>query len=395
MSRVQMHWLDWPETAQLVAALSGDRMRFVGGAVRDALLGRASDDIDVATPLAPDEVMARAAEAGMKAIPTGIAHGTVTLVAGGRKFEVTTLRRDVETDGRHAVVAFTDDWRADAARRDFTLNALYASPSGELFDYFGGREDLLARRVRFIGDAVTRIREDGLRILRFFRFTAHYAGGVADAQGRAACASRARDLMALSRERICTELLKLLAADDCAACVEAMQQDGIFAAFLPEVQVTGSFARLVQLELALGDVAPLRRLAMLLPNDPAVREGVAMRLRLSAAQRKRLAGSAGAAPEDEAALAALIYREGREGALDRLLLALPALDRVQPLWRWAMAWPVPRLPRSGRHLIAAGVEEGPWVSAALQRFETAWVAAGFPQDEPALDLLVKQVTQNG
>ena len=217
-------WRERPALAAIVAALGGaDATRLVGGAVRDGLLGLPVSDIDLATRLVPSEVVERLEAAKIKAVPTGIAHGTVTAVTDDGPVEVTTLRRDVATDGRHAVVAFSDDWREDASRRDFTINALYAdSATGEVFDWFDGLADLDARHVRFIGDPLTRIAEDHLRILRFFRFHARFGDGVPDADGLAACATRANDLMALSRERIAAELVKLLAAVDPAPVVATM-----------------------------------------------------------------------------------------------------------------------------------------------------------------------------
>ncbi|PZP12084.1 MAG: polynucleotide adenylyltransferase, partial [Sphingomonas hengshuiensis] len=240
MSGVTLPEAPWRSRARLTAlcdalgAAAGDA-RFVGGIVRDTLIGIAAHDIDIATRLPPTDVMARLRAAGIKAVPTGIAHGTITAVLPDGPVEVTTLRRDVTTDGRHATIAYTDDWREDAARRDFTINALYADPvSGTVFDYFGGLSDLTARHVRFIGDPLKRIAEDHLRILRFFRFLARF-GDAPDADGLAACAMRANDLMALSRERIADELLKLFVTDRAPDIAALMIAHGIFAPVLPEV----------------------------------------------------------------------------------------------------------------------------------------------------------------
>jgi len=209
--------------------------RFVGGAVRDLLLGEKPGDLDLATTLRPDEVVRRLEAAGIKAVPTGIEHGTVTAVSSGTVVEVTTLRSDVSTDGRRATVAFTDDWARDAGRRDFTINALYADPfTGELFDYFGGLEDLKSRSVRFIGEPLQRIAEDHLRILRYFRFHARYGHGSPDPHALEACVERANDLMALSRERIADELLKLFALDDPTPTVRMMAERGLFTPVVPE-----------------------------------------------------------------------------------------------------------------------------------------------------------------
>jgi poly(A) polymerase len=371
---------DWRARAgldALVAALGGgDQARFVGGAVRDALLGLPVADIDIATRLDPEDVLHRLRRAGVKTVPTGIAHGTITAVTAGGPVEVTTLRRDVTTDGRHAVVAFTDDWREDAARRDFTMNALYADPAtGEVFDYFGGLDDLAIRRVRFIGDPLQRIAEDHLRILRFFRFLARF-GDAPDADGLAACAARANDLMALSRERIRDELLKLLVAKDAVRVVSLMLDHGIFAPVLPEVdrEGLGRLAALSDLEAA-QDIAadPIRRLAALLaPGTSAVVGG---RLRLSNAERKRLdAATLGSGEEGPRALA---YRVGGESARDRLLIAGDDA-------RFLDSWAAPTLPISGGALVERGLRKGPDVARTLRRIEDRWITAGFPSDIAAI-----------
>src|SRR5690606_38692919 len=265
--------------------------RFVGGAVRDGLLGLPVNDVDIATVHAPDAVMRRIRAAGFKAVPTGLAHGTITAVLDHWPVEITTLRRDVSTDGRRATVAFATDWREDAARRDFTMNALYADPlDGALQDYFGGVDDLAARRVRFIGDAQARIAEDHLRILRYFRFTARFGALDRGSVDYAACVAHATSLMALSRERIADELLRLLALPDPSDVVAAMVEDGVLAPVLPEVTVAGVAAlrALLGAERAAG-LAPdgLRRLAALLPGE-AVAEQIGPRLRLSNKARARL-----------------------------------------------------------------------------------------------------------
>ena len=272
---------------RLLSALGADEglTRYVGGAVRDDLLRLPVNDVDLATRLQPDDVMLRLQKARIKAVPTGIEHGTITAVSDGHPFEVTTLRRDVETDGRRATVAFTDDWKEDAARRDFTINALFADPaSGELFDYFGGIEDLDARRIRFIGDPLQRIAEDHLRILRFFRFHARFGWGEPDAAALDACTKRANDLMALSRERIADELLKLLGVPDPSPTVQIMLARAILKPVLPEIEPSalGTLRRLIASEKAAGvDPDPLRRLAALLPRNPSLADDIAIRLRLS------------------------------------------------------------------------------------------------------------------
>lgn len=342
--------------------------RYVGGAVRDTLLGHDVSDLDLATPHSPQDVIARLEGAGIKAIPTGIAHGTVTAVSQGTVVEVTTLRRDVSTDGRHAVVAFTDDWREDAARRDFTMNALYADPvSGEVFDWFDGLADLQARHVRFIGDPYRRIAEDHLRILRFFRFHARF-GDVIDSSGLDACTDRANDLMALSRERIAAELLKLLVAPRAVPVVRLMVERGIFRPVLPEIADVTALEDLAAAEAAAGLAPdPIRRLAALIPAATA--ESVGARLRLSNADRKRLiAASDGPGSEGPRGLA---FRVGREIAIDRLLLAGQSIDALAD-------WTPPRLPISGGDLVARGIARGPEVARALRQVESQWIAEGFP-----------------
>ncbi|HEU0309645.1 MAG TPA: CCA tRNA nucleotidyltransferase [Sphingomicrobium sp.] len=357
--------------------------RFVGGAVRDLLLGERPGDLDLATFLEPDDVIRRLEAAGIKAVPTGIDHGTVTAVSSGTVVEVTTLRSDVSTDGRRATVAFTRDWSQDAGRRDFTINALYADPfSGELFDYFGGLDDLRSRTVRFIGEPLQRIAEDHLRILRYFRFHARYGHGEPNRHALQACVERANDLMALSRERIADELLKLLSLDDPTPTVRLMHRHGLFAPVVPEIADIPRLAALVAAEKE-AHIAPdpLRRMAALLPADPATADRVAARLKLSNKAKKRLASAAdsslGLNPR------ALAYRIGTEGAVDRLLLAQRPAEAKR-----VARWTPPRLPIGGGDIIARGVPEGPQVAKALRRIEDRWEAAGFPTGEK-FELLVE------
>ena len=358
--------------------------RFVGGAVRDLLLGVPHEDLDLATTLPPDEVIRRLEAKGIKAVPTGIDHGTITAVSSGTVVEVTTLRSDVSTDGRRATVAFTDDWSKDAGRRDFTINALYADPySGQLFDYFDGLKDLDSRTVRFIGEPLARIAEDHLRILRYFRFHARYGHGQPDPHALEACAARANDLMALSRERIADELLKLLALDDPTPTVRLMFETGIFAPVLPEIDDSSRLESLVAAERAAGiEPNALRRLASLLPADPQSVEKIAARLKPSNKARKRLASAA------EASLGSgprpLAYRLGTERAVDRLLLAGKA-DEAASIQQWKP----PRLPIGGGDLIARGITQGPDVARTLRRIEDAWEAAGFPKGK-VFDRLVDE-----
>lgn len=383
-------WRARPGLAQLCVVLGGDQgeSRFVGGAVRDTLLGLPVNDIDIATRLAPTEVLDRLRAAHIKAIPTGIAHGTITALLPGGHVEVTTLRRDVSTDGRHATVAFTDDWREDAARRDFTINALYADPStGEIFDYFGGQDDLARHIVRFIGDPLQRIAEDHLRILRFFRFLARFGDilDVSDTAGLVACTARANDLMALSRERIADELLKLLCARNAPAVLPVMLANAILRPVLPELQNTARLARVAALEGEAGIAPdPIRRLAALLPDDPKTGEVIGARLKMSIAQRRRLAMAldAGVLPPPRA----LAYRLGLVGATDRLLLH-GAVETVPALLEQIVDWEVPRLPIGGGVLVERGIGRGPDVARTLRVIEDQWVEEDFP-GEPRFALIV-------
>lgn len=367
-------WMQRPGLDRLADALDADHgaARYVGGAVRDTLLGLPVSDIDVATIHPPQEVVRRLETKGIKAVPTGIAHGTITAVADGTVVEVTTLRHDVSTDGRHAEVAFTDDWQADAARRDFTMNALYADMrSHRLHDYFDGIADLKAGRVRFIGDPLRRIAEDHLRILRFFRFLARF-GDAPDAEGLAACIDRANDLMALSRERIADELLKLLVARDAVAVMRLMVDHGIWTPVLPEIDAAAvaRLAALAESEATAGIAAdPIRRLAALLTATNA--EGVTARLKLSNASRKRITVALGTEPPTHPH--ALGYRLGVEGATDRLLLAGETGAAAS-----LIDWTRPTLPLSGGALVARGLARGPDVAKALRAVEDRWIAEGFP-----------------
>lgn len=365
---------------RLLSALgSGEGLtRYVGGAVRDDLLDLPVSDVDLATRLQPEEVMQRLEEGRIKAVPTGIDHGTVTAVSDGHAYEVTTLRRDVSTDGRRATVAFTTDWEEDAARRDFTINALSADPqTGEVFDYFGGLDDLAERHVRFIGEPLKRIAEDHLRILRYFRFHARFGAGEPDRAALEACTQRANDLMALSRERIADELLKLLGLPDPSTTVALMIDRAILRPVLPEITAERlpMLRGLIATEEQAG-IAPdgLRRLAALLPRDAAVAESVAVRLKLSNKARKRLACAAqdraGSPPQ------AIAYRLGSDCAVDQLLLARQA-DAAVRIARWK----APRLPIGGGVLIERGLREGPMVSRALRKIEDRWVEAGFPNGD--------------
>jgi poly(A) polymerase len=342
------------------------------------LLDLPVSDVDLATRLEPEEVVRRLESARIKAVPTGIDHGTVTAVSDGHAYEVTTLRRDVETFGRRATVAFTTDWEEDAARRDFTINALSADPgTGAVFDYFGGLDDLAARHVRFIGDPLNRIAEDHLRILRYFRFHARFGAGEPDQGALDACTLRAKDLMALSRERIADELLKLLGLADPSATVAIMLERGILAPVLPEI-ATAALPHLCKLIAAEQEAQVpadgLRRLAALLPREPALAAEIGARLKLSNKARKRLACAA--TPELGSTPEALAYRVGNDCAVDRLLLAGSAVEASR-----IGKWHSPRLPIGGGMLIARGLPEGPVVARTLRRIEDRWVDAGFPEGD--------------
>jgi poly(A) polymerase len=369
----------------VVAALSeGDeRPHIVGGAVRDSLLGLPVADVDLATPLLPDEVTRRLERHAIKAVPTGLDHGTITAVSNGQNFEITTLRRDVSTDGRRATVAFSTDWREDAARRDFTINALYADPeTGEIFDYFGGLADLKVGTVRFIGDADTRIAEDHLRILRFFRFHARFGRAAPDTAAIAACAKSASSLMALSRERINDELSKLLALPEPLTSVELMQQHGIFAAFLPEVigDAGPSLARLLQREqLVKAQPKFGRRMNAILPAVSEIVEKVAARLKMSNRQRQELMVRASQSLDDDGNAKPLAYRIGIEIARDICLLR-GSNEQWQSAYRALDDWAIPTFPIGGGQLIERGLNAGPDVAKCLQKVEAVWISEGFPNE---------------
>jgi poly(A) polymerase len=365
--------------------------RLVGGAVRDGLLGIDVSDIDLATILSPQDVTTRLEAHNIKVVPTGIAHGTVTAVLQGRPVEITTLRRDVSTDGRRATVAYTDDWREDAARRDFTINALYAHPvTGEIFDYFDGLKDMAARRVRFIGDARERIAEDHLRILRYFRFLARFGALPPDEQAYRACADMANNLMALSRERISDELLKLLALPDPAAVLRLMIDGGIFAPVLPEIGIAGleRMTMLIDRERT-ADVAPSTalRLAALLPQDAVTGDTVAARLKLSNKMRKRIVAAL-TPPAPHHSGRELAFRLGKEGAIDQILLRPEVpVDWVKDIREWQM----PDFPLSGRDIIALGVNAGPDVARLLRNITEKWIAQNFPGREETQVLAAQAV----
>jgi poly(A) polymerase/tRNA nucleotidyltransferase (CCA-adding enzyme) len=368
-----------PGLAAVMAALP--EARVVGGAVRDTLAGRTVAEIDLATPRTPDQVTEALQAAGIRAVPTGLDHGTVTAVADGRSFEITTLRRDVETDGRHAVVTFTDDWQADAARRDFTINAMSLTRAGEVFDYFGGVADLRAGVVRFVGDPATRIAEDYLRILRYFRFFARYGRDVADPRALAAIRAGVPGLSRLSVERVWSELVRILSAPDPRAAVALMDEAGVLGAILPEGADSERFARLVAAG-APGD--PLLRLAVLLTGDP---EAMATRLRLSTTERDRLVAlRAGPVPQpggDDAGLRRLLADNTHELLTDRTWLAGGDGPEWAVLRSRLGALPRPVFPLVGRDVLALGEPEGPRVGALLRAVRQWWLDGGCLADKEA------------
>jgi len=382
----EAEWTRREDLVGLVDALGAGNARYVGGAVRDTLLGVAVKDIDVATPLVPDAVIERLDAAGIRSVPTGIDHGTITALLAVGPVEITTLRHDVSTDGRRATIAFADDWQDDAARRDFTINALYADPaSGELFDYFGGLADLKARRVRFIGDARQRIREDHLRILRYFRFQARFGSQPADKESEDACAELAATMKGLSRERIGMEMMNLLGLPDPTPTVSRMAELGVLRVILPEAD-PAALARLVTEEHRQG-IKPdaLRRLAALIPADPPLAEKIAARLRLSGAQKKRLALAAArrGEPGDSRALA---YRLGRAEAMDRLLIGGADCSMLE-------GWEIPQFPLKGGQIVARGVKAGPEVARILQAVESRWVEEKFPGNDRVQALLADELAK--
>lgn len=400
-------WLAEPGLQKLLAILSddGEEARIAGGAVRNALLGEPVADVDIATTVEPGETVRRAEAAGFKAVPTGIEHGTVTVVADGRPYEVTTLRHDIETDGRHATVAFGRDWRRDAERRDFTINALYTNADGTVMDPVGGLADLRARTIRFIGEAEQRIREDYLRILRFFRFFAWYGSGRPDAEGLKACARLKDGLGHLSAERVWSELRKLLSAPDPSRALLWMRQAGVLSKVLPESEKWGIDAihGLVAAEKDLSWAAdPILRLEAIIPPDPDRAAGLAKRLRLSGKEADRLSAWASAAPvrpdSAEADLRKALYYGDPRAIADRLALALAgarvkaagsdeelvAAGGLARQLKLARGWKKPVFPVKGADLLAQGIPEGPQVGKTLAALEKRWVESGFVLDSTAL-----------
>ena len=381
-------WSDIEGLSALIEALGGpDKARLVGGCVRDRLLGVPVGDIDIATVHLPEATMALLDKAGIKAIPTGIDHGTVTAVIDGHPFEITTLRSDVATDGRHAVVRYSDDWAEDAARRDFTINALYSdAATGTVFDYTDGLSDIEGPHVRFIGDPAQRIAEDHLRILRYFRFLARFGAQTPDPAALAACHEARKSLMTLSRERVSGELMRLLAADDPSDAIAQMDAIDLFESFLPEIgEKPGEHMRAlvtVEAECAV-EARAERRLSLLLPPEKRTIEKVAARLKLSNKLRQSLVDIAQArARLPDLPPRPLAYRHGIDAARDAVLIesALSGRDMSGQLSTLS-GWVVPQLPIKGGELIRRGVAAGPEVSRLLRQIEDRWVEEGFPENE--------------
>jgi poly(A) polymerase len=402
--KLDVAWLREAPLAALLGVLDrdGEEARVVGGAVRNALMGLPHGDIDIATTAEPPEVVRRAEAAGFKAVPTGIDHGTVTVVCEGRPFEVTTLREDVETFGRHATVRFGRDWQRDAERRDFTMNGLSLSADGTVHDHVGGIEDIAQRHVRFIGDAATRIREDYLRILRFFRFHAAYGEGNPDAEGLHAAIVARAGLEQLSRERVRMELIKLLIAPRAVPALVVMAEAGLIGPVLGGVPHLAGFANMAKVEAAAG-LAPdaTRRLGAIAVWIVEDAERLWQRLRLSNAEHARLAAMADAwwraSPAmGEAKARELIYRIGPERFTDRVLLAWARSEATahDAAWRdlatLPQHWSAPTFPLRAADFIARGVEKGPVLGAALARSEQAWIASGFPMERRALEEIINQ-----
>ena len=402
-----VHWLTAQPLAEVLAALNGDgeEARIVGGAVRNALLGEPPGDIDLATTATPEEVARRAHAASFKAVPTGVDHGTVTIVAHGHPFEVTTLREDVETFGRKAKVAFGRDWRADAERRDFTMNALSLSADGTVHDYVGGLPDLKAKRVRFIGDPAKRIAEDYLRILRFFRFHALYGDGDSDREGLHACIAGREGLRGLSRERVRMELFKLLVAPLAAPTLTNMSDAGLLQLVLGGVAQLASMDNMVRIEAAIGAepdaVRRLGALAVLIEEDAS---RLSERLRLSNVEHRRLYAMAEGWRHLSPAISeqdrrALLYRLDAESFTDRVLLAWArsgaSVDDAgwQALVNLPGRWPIPVFPLRAAEFIARGVAKGPALGAAMQAAKEAWITAGFPDTRAEIEAIASRIAQ--
>lgn len=389
-------WLHWPETKAIIKAFGEAPVRFVGGAVRDCLLDISVNDVDLATALPPEKVSELLSAAGIKVFPTGIAHGTVTAVVAGRNFEITTLRRDVSTDGRRAVVAYTDDWREDASRRDFTMNALYCDARGEITDYFGGVEDAKSGRVRFIGDPAERINEDALRILRFFRFTARYGKSEMDKDALAACRAQAAKIDTLSGERIQQEMFKLLVADKSADVIFVMQEQGILRHVIPaEIAITA----LKQLPgiLNKADVKPDPILALVLllrSSSGNFAEAISTRWKLSRAHSRLLSDLCASRINitgDEFALKKQIRACGKALFILQAIAATAEGEDGLPAVKLAQGWNIPMFPLTGGDLLELGMRSGKEMGLLLARLETQWEDAYYrPGKKELIEMAIKK-----
>jgi poly(A) polymerase len=392
-------WLTTGALAQLLGLLDrdGEEARVVGGAIRNALLGVPIAEIDIATTAVPEEVVKRAAAAGFRSVPTGIEHGTVTVIVDKHPFEITTLRRDVETYGRHAKVEFGRDWAGDAHRRDFTINALSATRDGAVYDYAGGLDDLQQRRVRFIGDPAQRIAEDYLRILRFFRFHASFGSGRPDVPGLAACIAAREGLAQLSRERVRMELMKLLVTPRAAPTLAVMGHAGLLLRVLGGVPYLAPFENLAKVETEIS-AAPdaVRRLGALGVAVVEDAERLWQKLRLTNDEHARLSSMGDgwwrvAPANGEKAAKALLYRLKPQQFTDQVLLAWARSDATSHDAGWRALvnlpqhWAAPVFPLKAADFMKRGVPQGPTLGAALRAAEEAWIVAGFPGDQATLD----------
>ncbi len=403
-------WMALPETQAVIAALEARGFpgcaRFVGGCVRNTLMGKPIDDIDIATTLTPDQVIEALGEAGLRAIPTGVDHGTVTAISGGQPYEITTLRRDVSTDGRRAVVSFTQDWDQDAERRDFRFNALYVDLQGRLYDPTGeGVNDAREGRVVFVGDPMTRIREDYLRILRFFRFHAWYGKGEADQKALAACKALKGMVEGRAAERTQKEILKLLAAEDPRASLRLMAATSVLSSILPFVKSLARFEGLMTIETEqLFENDPELRLAALIPDDPKIAVELSERLRLSNTLKERLVEAVGKSPRIVSWMSPrecrrAVYALGIKTFSDRVKLAWAGAGRTAttPQWRGLLAlgesWTPPAFPLTGEEVLKAGVPKGPMVGEVMREVEIWWIDQDFIEDKFSAIERLKAVAQ--
>ncbi|NNE57639.1 MAG: CCA tRNA nucleotidyltransferase [Hellea sp.] len=402
------NWLSGEDVTAILAALPAESTRFVGGCVRNAILSEKIGDIDLATQIAPEDVQTLLKAAGIKTVPTGINHGTITAIVGGKPFEITTLRKDVETDGRRAVIAYTEDWAEDAMRRDFTINALYADPDGTVFDPSGqGLDDIKSRRFRFVGDANARVREDYLRILRYFRFLAWYAGSdKIDADALKACRDNRDGLRQLSSERIWMELKKFLKAPSPVRAAQIMLTNDILSQVLPEANNVEGLQRITALETAESlERDPILRLMAMAVRDEFALAGLVKRLKFSNQEKARILAWAGnivpfEAHMEERRLKQFVYASTPQTAYDRLIIRAAGEDDpiLKQKWlanaRFAKSWEVPVFPLQGRDLKKAGVKDGPEMGRILKALKELWVRSGFEADRDKLLTALALIRKN-